>query len=106
MVRRMLYNYKYVLPAVRNSYIDFSNLSGAIAAEEPVGGDWLLAALIAYFFTMLIFVFVDPAGWQNSWRGLDFLVVPQQRTFYQKNTGAVLLNVSSGPNSISTSVNC
>ena len=67
----------------------------------------LLAALIPFFFTMLIFVFVDPpAVWQNSWRGLDSLVVPQQRTFYQKNTGAVLLNVSSGPNSVSTSVNC
>ena len=53
-----------------------------VAAEEPVGGDWLLAALIAYFFIMLIFVCVDsPAVWQNSWRGLDCLVAPQQRTF-------------------------
>ena len=56
-----------------------------------------MAALIAYFFTMLICVCVDsPAVWQNSWRGLDSLVVPQQRTFYQKNTGAVLLNVMYG----------
>jgi hypothetical protein len=46
-----------------------------LAAEEPVGGDWLLTALIAYFFTMLIFVFVDPpAMWQNSWRSLDSFV--------------------------------